>query len=96
MPAESKISMTPRDLSAALNNFISDNTHSRDEVLRWLASHLTPTLTLLGEVISQRGVGPELRKHVNEFRAKEIEAELEKNANEKARLERDLSKVRAA
>lgn len=86
--------MNARQLADTIDRFISDNRHSRDVDMRWLASYFAPILTMLGEAISQRGLGPEMRKLVDAFRAKEIEGEMANKRRELEILERDLGRIK--
>ncbi|WP_316176198.1 hypothetical protein [Bradyrhizobium sp. SZCCHNRI1073] len=92
--AEERKRVTLSDLIYKLDEFITDNKHSRDEATRWFAAELEATLQLSRQLRS--GLGPEERAKVNAFRAKELEAEIERKRKDTEALERELKKLRAA
>lgn len=92
MDTEARARLTLATLIDTLDRFISDNSHSRDVEERWLCSVLAPTLQLTREASSR--LGPENKAKVNEFRATEIEKELQAKRRETEILERDLTALR--
>ena len=92
--AEERKRASLTDLIYALDNFITDNKASRDEATRWLTGEMELPLQLARQLRS--GLGPENQAKVNEFRAREIEAEIERKRRDTQALEQELKKLRAA
>jgi hypothetical protein len=87
--------MTTHEFIAALQRFQHDAEHCNAVEVRWLGKALQPTLDAACEVGNSR-LGPENRKAVNDFRAAELEKEIDRKRRDMEILERDLKKVRAA
>lgn len=93
MSAEFREPIKPRVIAEQISQFISDNQHSNDPQMRWLASEMRSTVVFLGEVISQRGLGPELRAKFNDFRRAELLAEVESKQKDIIRLDREIKQL---
>jgi len=87
--------MTTNELIRALQRFQDEAAHSGSVEIRWLCAVIQPALDAACEVGNSR-LGPENRKGVNEFRAAELEREIERKRKDTELLERELKKVRAA
>lgn len=95
MTATEYQSMTVNDLIRQLQRYQSDGARSGGLSGRWLAERIQPLLDAACEVGNGR-LSPENQKSMNDFRAAEIEQELERKRRDIDALERDLKKVRAA
>lgn len=88
-------SIDVHDLCNYLDRFQIDNAHSPDVELRWLAAYAGDLKTMAFHV--KTGNHDTIKKQVNDFRLREIEAarqkledETDKLLNEEARLLREL------
>ncbi|OAF05490.1 hypothetical protein AYJ54_00865 [Bradyrhizobium centrolobii] len=95
MDAQEYKPMTTHELIRHLQRYQGDKSHSSSVDERWLATAIQSALDMACEVCNSK-LCPESRKAVNEFRAAEIEKELDRKRRDIDALERDLKKVRAA
>jgi hypothetical protein len=87
--------MTAHQLATDVERFVSDNRHSNDLDDRWLADFLEQLAVPVIREIRNNNVGPKTREAIKRFRAKELEAELERDRDRMKKTERELEKLRA-
>lgn len=93
--AREKRPFTAHNLVGAVDEFISDNRHSRDVELRWFASFLDAYTAPLAKRVRSGGLDEGERKLVSTFRLGEIEKEKAERQREIDRLDGEARKLSA-
>ncbi len=96
MTAEPAERVSAQTLANQLERFVSCHRHGHDVDMRWLAVQCHNLRLVIGELVSSRGAGDDLRAKIRAHRAAEIEEELKSKRRELDNLERELAKTKAA